>query len=204
MKGKTFSLLLAVVALLCVTAVSAQLQQDGKGPVNAYNYDEVQLANLSRACAYRFECQQGNPQDIFFYNCAYDAKSAQCQCSQGSFSKCNVTKSSLDAKQVVAMRKGGSFFSGVFGAVSGFARSALQMIIALPLWAKVAAGAIVLAVVIIFILRKRNTAGNNFRRAQLLHRVASELHEKGEEDRAKLLFEKANYYRELADGQQKV
>lgn len=202
MNGKRRVLLMAIAlaAILLPAFVSAQLSKDGKGPANAFNYTESQVSNLTLGCASRFECTQANSKDFFFYNCSYDLKSAQCQCFQGNFSSCNASRSSLGAKQVAALGKGA--FS-VMGSAKAVLAKIVFMFSSLPLLAKLAAAVIVAAVIIAVLMRMRDNASNNFRKAKSLHQEASELHDNGEEEKAKLLFEKANYLRERADEQQK-
>ncbi len=196
MKKTALILLIAVIfaALNLPALAAAHLVEDGKGPVDPLSYDEAGLAHLSLDCASEFECRQANSRAVFFYNCFYDLKSAQCQCSQGNFSECNTSRSSLDAKQLAAMGKGTTFIGAV--------KLVLEKLGSLPLLARLAAAAIVITAVIAALLRLRDNPENNFRKAKLLHQEASELHEKGDEDKAKLLFEKANYHREKAYEQQ--
>jgi hypothetical protein len=68
----------------------------------------------------------------------------------------------------------------------------------LPVLAKIAIVAVAVAAVIFVFVRFRSTAASNFRRAESLHAEATKLHENGEEEDAKLLFEKSNYHRERA------
>ena len=180
---------LLISLALMPLAAGAQLLTDGKGPVDAYNYNEQQLSELNLECGWQFECKPNDVQGVFFYNCYYDVKSAECQCAEGSLSQCNRTRSSLPAH--------GGFSLSTRGAL-GIATGAIASAAALPLLTKIGIGALILAIALLLYLRLRDSADNNLRTAKALHEKASALHEQGQEDEAKLLFEKANYHREKA------
>ena len=73
----------------------------------------------------------------------------------------------------------------------------------MPLLAKVIAGVFVLVLIFLFI-RLRDTSANNLRKAKSFHDEAASLHEEGNEEEARKLFEKSNYHREKAFEQMKV
>ena len=200
LKGKGLSslLIVAVTGMLAAIFLSqlvlAHLLENGKGKINAFNFDEAVVAHLNSDCAYRYECQRNDAKDTFFYKCYYDVHSSECQCSKGTFSSCNVSSSSLDAPRAAALKRqysgNGSvlaLFGGAFGKFSS-----------LPILAKIAIVAIAVAAVIFVFIRLRSTAARNFRMADSLHAEATKLHENGEEEDARLLFEKSNYHRERA------
>lgn len=174
--------------------VLAHLLENSHGELNAFNFDEAAAAHLSSDCAYKYECQRSDAKDTFFYNCYYDVQSSECQCSKGVFSSCNVSSSSLAASTVAALKRqysgNGSVFAFVGGVFGKFG--------ALPLLAKVAIVALAIAAVIFILTRLRDTASKNFRKAESLHAEAARLHESGDAEEAKLLFERAGYYREKA------
>lgn len=183
-----------VVSVLLPQLVLAHLLENSHGELNAFNFDEATAAHLSSDCAYRYECQRSDARDTFFYNCYYDVQSSECQCSKGAFSSCNASSSSLAASTAAALKRqysgNGSVFAFIGGVFGKFG--------ALPLLAKVVIVAVALAAVIFVLTRLRNTASKNFRKAESLHAEAARLHESGNEEEAKLLFEKAGYYREKA------
>lgn len=178
---------------------AANLLNGTRGPVDAYNYDEKLLGQLDAECGQVLECKQTDIKGVFFFNCYYDVKSGECQCSKGSISQCNSSRSSLSAKEVAGI-KGGS--NGVFGVVGAVVTKPMKLAYvkfsALPLLAKVVVLVIAVAVVIFILGRLKDSAANNLRRAKGLHEQASELHEAGNEEEAKLMFEKSNYHREKA------
>lgn len=181
----------------------AHLLQGNKGPINAFNYSEELLQHLNEDCAYSFECRQNDVKNDFLYNCYYDVQSGECQCSKGDFSKCDAGKSSLGPAELTRPKGGMAAFP--LSLVEGLAKPAKSLfgiLSSLPLAAKIAVAVIVLVAVVSLFVRLRNSMGNNLRRANALHEEATALHEKGQEEEAKLLFEKANYYREHAYEQQ--
>lgn len=188
--------LVALLAALLPVA-SAHLLDGNRGPVDAYNYDEVKAAHLNEDCAKAFECQPADAKDAYFYNCAYDVASAECQCSQGGFSRCRVASSSLDPA-VARMRSGG--VSSIAGLVTRPVKSAFAALGGMPVAAKLALLAVFVAAAFIVFSRTRDSASNNLRKARSLHERATALHEKGREEEARLLFEKSSYHREKAAG----
>lgn len=175
----------------------AHLLQGNKGPVDAYSYDEEKAAHLNDDCAEAFECRPNDIKGVYFYDCHYDAGSSECQCSEGEFSKCNAAIGSLDDKGVSRL-KGNAGLLAIAGSITGPVKSAFGALSGLPLLAKVALIAVLVAAAFVLFSRLRDNASNNIRRAQSLHQQATALHEKGDEEGAKLLFEKAGYHREKA------
>ncbi len=206
---KANSVVFLAVAILAAAAVlpqnaMAHLLQGSRGPVNAFNYADELLPHLNEDCTYSFECRHNDVKNNFLYNCYYDVQSGECQCSKGDFSKCDAGKSSLGPAELARMKSGG-MAAFPLSLVEGLAKPVKSLIgwfSSLPLAAKIAAGVIVLIAVVSLFLRLRNSLGNNLRRANALHEEATVLHEKGQEEEAKLMFEKANYYREHAYEQQ--
>ena len=200
-----FAAAVVAAALVLPQEAVAHILEGNKGPVNAFNYSEGLLQHLNSDCAYSFECQRNDVKNDFLYNCYYDVQSGECQCSKGSFSKCDASKSSLDPATVAGLKGNngaGAFPLSLIGGLAKPVNSLAALITSLPLAAKIAAGIIALAAVISLFMRLRDTLGNNLRKAKSLHEEATALHEQGQEDEAKLLFEKANYYREHAYEQQ--
>lgn len=198
-KRGMLSLLLVAAAAVLVLVLLAQsvfshLLEDGHGSLNAFNFDEATLAHLNSDCAYKYECQRSDAKDTFFYNCYYDAQSSECQCSKGAFSSCSVGSSSLDVPKAAALKRQYSGNGFVLAVVGGF----FGKFNSLPILAKIVVVAVAVAAVIFVFRRFRDTASRNFRRAESLHAEAAKLHETGNEEEAKLLFEKAGYYREKA------
>ncbi len=187
----------AMASVLLPQLVFAHLLENSHGELNAFNFDEATVAHLNSDCAYRYECQRSDAKDTFFYSCHYDVQSSECQCSKGAFSGCNVSSSSLDAPAVTALKRQ---YSGN-GSVFAFAGGVFGKFGSLPLLAKIVIVAVAIAAVIFVFRRLRGTASRNFRKAESLHAEAAKLHEAGNEEEAKLLFEKAGYYREQAYGQ---
>lgn len=186
--------------------VSAHLLDGSRGPVDAFNYDEGQVGHLDADCGEAFECRQTDVKGVFFFSCYYDVRSGECQCSKGDFSKCSVARSSFSAKEAAAAKGGGgkgvvSLVGGVVADAAGLFKFVFAKFAALPLLAKVVVLIIALAAVMFIFSRLRDNAANNLRRAKSLHEEAAALHEKGNEDEAKLRFEKSNYLREKAYGQ---
>ena len=200
-----FAAALVATAMVLPQDALAHLLQGNKGPVNAYNYTEALLQHLNSDCTYAFECQHNDVKNDFLYNCYYDVQSGECQCSKGAFSKCDASKSSLDPAVAASLK--GMTTSAAFplSLVTGLlkpVKSLVGLIASLPFAGKIAAGVLVLIAVIALFLRLRDTMNNNLRKARALHDEATALHEQGQEEEAKLLFEKANYYREHAYEQQ--
>ncbi len=197
-KARFFALIVPfVIALVAVPVAFAELN-GSKGPVDAYNYDEQKAAQLSVECSQKFECKPTDMNGAFFYGCHYDVISAECQCSSGEFSRCNVTASVLDPWEA---KKAGGSKRAVAGLVLAPFKLAFSAFGRLPLPARAAIVIGLVAAAIFIFLRTRNTPSNNLRRAQSLHARATALHEKGQEDEARILFEKSNYYREKANGE---
>ncbi len=199
--------LLMVFAIAAVAVIpqltAANLLNGTKGPVDAYNYDEKLVGQLDVECGQVLECRQTDVKGVFFFNCYYDVKSAECQCSKGGFSYCNASRSSLSAKEAAAL-KGGSR-KDVFGLAGVVAADVVKpfkfvfaKFAALPMFAKLAVLVIAVAAVIFIFSRLKDNAANNLRKAKELHEQASEQHESGNEEEAKLMFEKSNYHREKA------
>lgn len=193
-------LIIAVVLTAAVLpeVVLAHLLTGNRGPIDAFNYDERQVDHLNADCKKAIECKQTDIKNIFFFNCYYDVRSGECQCSKGDFSKCDLA----------AANKGSG--DGNKGVVSLIAADAVKpfkfvyaKLAALPLLAKVAVLLVVAAAVIFILARLKDNSKNNLRRAGSLHEEASVLHERGNEDEAKSLFEKSNYLREKAYDQMK-
>lgn len=86
----------------------------------------------------------------------------------------------------------------VLSSVSSAAQGIYGAFLGLPLLAKAALAAIAAAALFFLFSRLRDNDSNNLRKARSLHERASSLHEKGQEDEAKLLFEKSDYHREKA------
>ncbi|MBI2143386.1 hypothetical protein HYU20_03525 [Candidatus Woesearchaeota archaeon] len=186
----------------------AHLLEGTKGPADAFNYDEGQLRHLDDDCGYAFECKQTDVKDVFFFNCYYDLKSGECQCSKGSFSQCGAARSALAAEGKGAAKGGsGKGVVSLVGAVVADVAKPFKLVYAtfaaLPLLAKLAVLFMAAAAAIFIFARLRDNAANNLRRAKSLHEKASALHGKGNADEAKLLFEKSNYLREKAYEQMK-
>ncbi len=198
--------LVMVFAIAAVAVVpqlaSAHLLNGTKGPVDAFNYDEKLVGHLDEDCGKLLECRQTDAKDVFFFNCYYDVKSGECQCSKGSFSQCNVGSSSLSTREVAAIKGGSKGVFGMAGAVVANVAKPVKLVYmkfsALPLFAKVLVVVIALAAVIFIFRRFRDNVANNLRKANELHGQASELHEGGNEEEARLKFEKSNYHREKA------
>ena len=197
-------LMLVVIAAAAVIPqlVQAHLLNGTKGPVDAFNYDGKLVQHLDVDCGQALECKQTDAKNVFFFSCYYDVGSAECQCSKGDFSRCNVSSSSLDAKQAAAIQNSGG---GANKGILGLARSAFaapgfffSRFMGLPLLAKLFILAVAAAAVILAFNRLKDSAANNLRTAKDLHEEASVLNEKGEEDKAKALLDKSNYYREKA------
>lgn len=182
-----------MASVLLPQLVLAHLLENSHGPVTAFNYDEETLAHLNKDCSYKYECQPTDIKGEFFFSCYYDAKSGECQCSKGEFSKCDAAKSSLGS---AAAATGG--IGGVFGAVKVTVKVAFGLFDSFPTLAKAAILAIAAAAVVFAFSRLRNTASNNLRKAGKFHEQATRLHESGDEEGAKLLFERSNYHREKA------
>ena len=200
-----FAAALVATAMVLPQDALAHLLQGNKGPVNAYNYTETLLQHLNSDCTYSFECQHNDVKNDFLYNCYYDVQSSECQCSKGAFSKCDASKSSLDAATAARLKGANASAAFPLALVSGLAKpvkSLVGLIVSLPLAGKIAAGVLVLIAVIALFMRLRDTLNNNIRKARALHDEATALHEQGQEEEAKQLFEKANYYREHAYEQQ--
>lgn len=179
--------------------VSAHLLNGTEGPVDAFNYDETLIGHLNEDCGRAIECRQTDVKGVFFFSCYYDVKSGECQCSKGDFSKCDAARSSLSAKESAAIKGSGNGVLGFVGAVAAKPfKLAYVKFAALPLLAKVVVLVIALAVLVFILRRLRNNAANNLRKARELHEQASGLHESGDEEGAKLLFEKSDYHREKA------
>lgn len=178
---------------------SAHLLNGTKGPVDAFNYDETLVGPLNEDCGQALECRQTDVNGVFFFNCYYDVKSGECQCSKGEISQCNASRSSLTTEQA-AVLKGSS--NGVLGFVGAVVAKPFKLayvkFAALPLLAKVVVLVIALAAITFIFSRFRDNAANNLRKARELHEQASGLHESGDEEGAKLLFEKSDYHREKA------
>ncbi len=188
------AIIVAIIASVFLPQlVFAHLLENGHGPITAFNYDEEALVHLNVDCAYKYECQPTDSKGEFFFGCYYDAKSGECQCSKGEFSKCDAAKSSLGSS---AAATGG--IGGVFGAVKVTAKVTFGLFNSLPALAKVAILAIAAVAAVFAFSRLRNTASNNLRKAGELHEQATMLHESGDEEEAKLLFERSNYHRERA------
>ena len=196
MKGQVGLLVFVVMAAAFAVLpqlVFAHLLENGKGPVDAFNFDEATASHLNDDCAYKYECQPTYLKDEYFFGCRYDVSSAECQCSKGGLSKCDAGRSSLaSAKPSFIKGFPVALVGGVFGKFGK-----------LPFFAKAIVAIAVLVAAVVLFMRARDNAANNFRRARALHTKASEMHEKGDEDDAKLLFEKSNYHREKAYGQMK-
>ncbi len=170
----------------------AHLLDGNRGPVDAFNYDEETAAHLNEDCAMAFECMPNDVKGVFFYGCHYDAHSAECQCSEGELSKCDVSASSLGSKE--AARLSGRS-AGLF-TIAAPVKSAFGAFSDLPFAAKAALAVVAAVALLILLSRMRDNAQNNLRKAKSLHERASAMHEKGNEDEAKALFEKASHYRE--------
>ena len=200
-----FAAAVVAAALVLPQEAVAHLLEGNKGPVNAFNYSEGLLQHLNSDCAHSFECRRNDVKNDFMYNCYYDVQSGECQCSKGSFSKCDASKSSPNPAMAAGLKGNNSASAFPLSLIGGLAKpvkSLVEILNSLPLAAKIAAGIIALVVVISLFLRLRDTMANNLRKARALHDAATALHEQGQEDEAKLLFEKANYYREHAYEQQ--
>ena len=188
--------------------VSAHLLEGNKGTVDAFNYDERQVEHLNEDCGQAFECRQADIKGVFFFNCYYDVRSGECQCSKGSFSQCGVARSALAAGGEGAAKGGsGKGVVGIVGAVFADFAKPFKLVYAtfaaLPLLVKIAALIAIAAFVIFIFVRMKDNAANNLRRAKSLHEEASALHEGGNEEEARLRFEKSNYLREKAYEQMK-
>ncbi len=185
--------------------VSGHLLNGTRGPVDAFNYDEALVGHLNEDCGRALECRQTDIKGVFFFSCYYDVKSGECQCSKGDFSKCDAARSSLSAGEAASLKGSSRGVLGLAGAVvvnvAKPVKQAYVKFAALPLVGK-AAILVIVAVAVIFILRRlQDSASNSLRKARELHEQASGLHEKGDEEGAKLLFEKSDYHREKAYGQ---
>ena len=138
----------AVVAAAMVLPQDAvaHLLQNGKGPVNAFNYTEELLQHLNSDCASAFECRRNDVKNDFLYNCHYDVQSGECQCSKGGFSKCDVGKSSLGPAEAAGLngnnRAPSAFLLSLVGSLATPVKSAVGLFNSLPLAAKIAAGVI--------------------------------------------------------------
>ncbi len=88
-----------------------------------------------------------------------------------------------------------------FSYLKSAAEYAINSLIGLSLSKKIAILAVLAFIALIAYLRRRDTAGNNLRRARALHRKALELHEKGETEEATGHYKKAAEYREKAEAQ---
>lgn len=207
---------LFVIAAVVLTAavlpeiVLAHLLNGNRGAIDAFNYDEGQLRHLDGDCGYAVECKQTDVKGVFFFSCYYDLRSGECQCSKGSFSQCSVARSALAAEGEGAAKGGSGKGKGIVslvGAVVADVAKPFKLVYAtfaaLPLLAKLAVLFMAAAAAIFIFARLRDNAANNLRRAKFLHEKASALHGKGNEDEAKLLFEKSNYLREKAYEQMK-
>ncbi|MBI2176273.1 hypothetical protein HYU40_02895 [Candidatus Woesearchaeota archaeon] len=195
--------LLVVFAIAAAAVIpqlaSAHLLNGNKGPVDAFNYDEAIVGHLNEDCSQAFECRQTDVNGVFFFSCYYDVKSGECQCSKGDFSKCDASRSSLTPKEAASLQGRSNGVLGFVGAVAAKPfKLAYVKFAALPLPAKVVVLVIALAAVIFIFSRLRDNAANNLRKAKELHEHASELHEAGNEEEAKLIFEKSSYHREKA------
>ncbi len=192
------AVLAAAVAL--PQAALAHLLQGNKGPASAFNYTEELLHHLDEDCVYSFECRNTDAKGDFLYGCHYDLQSGECQCSRGGFSECDVGKSSLAPAEISRLKGAGGLafpfsFAGVVAKPVGYV---VGLFSSLPLVAKIAVGIIVLVAVVSLVAKLRNALGDDLRKAKSLHAEASVLHEQGQEEEAKLTFEKANYHREQA------
>ena len=189
-----------LAAVVLPEAVLAHLLNGNNGPVDAFNYDEGQLKHLDSDCAASFECKPNDVNGVYFYNCYYDVYSSECQCSEGEFSRCNVGKSSLSPSQAASLSKGfgRGFPFTLVGMAVGSVKGAFEKFGALPILAKIVILLLAAAAVVFIYNRLKDNAANNLRNAAELHDRATSLHEKGDEETARLLFEKANYYREKA------
>ncbi len=88
-----------------------------------------------------------------------------------------------------------------FSYAKNAAEYALGLLRELSLSTKITIFAIIAFIALMAYLRRRDTAGNNIRRARELHRKALELHEKGEAEEAAGHYKKASEYREKAEAQ---
>ena len=84
------------------------------------------------------------------------------------------------------------------GSIVAVPRLFYRMFLALPLLAKIFVLAVAAVAVIFAFNRLKDSAANNLRAARELHEEATELHESGNEEEAKVVFEKSNYHREKA------
>ena len=193
-------------AVVIPQAAVAHLLQGNRGPVNAFNYTEGLLPHLDEDCAYSFECRNTDVKDEFLYGCHYDLQSGECQCSRGGFSSCNSSKSSLAPAEVARLKGAGglAFPLSLAGTVARPVEYVVGLFGSLPLAAKIAVGVIILVAVVSLVAKLRSALGNDLRKAKLLHAEATALHEQGQEEEAKLRFEKANYHREQAYEQQRI
>ncbi len=82
--------------------------------------------------------------------------------------------------------------------MAGTILNALAAANSLPLLAKAAIAAAVAAAIVVAFLRLRDNASNRLRKAKMLHEKAIRLHQGGEEEKARLLFEKSGFHRERA------
>ncbi len=188
------------VAVVIPQLVQAHLLNGSKGPVDAFNYDEKLVRHLDVDCGMAFECKQTDVKSAFLFNCYYDVKSGECQCSKGGFSNCNVSRSSLSVKEAAAIKASSNSkgILGLAGSVVAVPKLFFSGFLGLPLLARLFILAVAVAAIVLAFNRLRDSAANNLRTAKDLHEEASELHEKGEEDKAKALLEKSNYHREKA------
>jgi len=183
-----------LAAFLSAQLASAHLLEGNRGKVDAFNYDLEQVKHLDEDCASAFECRPNDAKSVFFNNCRYDVYSSECQCSEGDFSRCNLSRSSVSGREAAAFR--GNDREGLLAAAFGWLGS-------VPIAFKVAAVALLAVAAIAIVSRHRDNAVNNLRRARMLHEKASRLHDAGKEEQAKALFDRSNYLRERAEGQQK-
>ncbi|MBI2145384.1 hypothetical protein HYU18_03625 [Candidatus Woesearchaeota archaeon] len=197
-KPALFAVFAAIVAAVMPVAGFAHLLDGNRGPVDAYDYDEVQAAHLNEDCAYEFECRPNDQKGVYFYGCYYDVGSSECQCSEGELSRCNRAVSSLAGQP---SKSGGLLSFG--GSVAGPLKSSFGSFGSLPLLVKVALVAVAAGLFFMVFTRLRDSVSNNLRRARSFHEKGTSLHEKGLEEEARLMFEKANYYRERAQEQAK-
>lgn len=189
---------IAAVVVLLPRPAFAHLLDGNRGPVDAFNYDEEKAAHLDGDCSRAFECKPNDVKGVFFYGCHYDVHSSECQCSEGEFSKCDVSASSLGPKEAARLSGGGAGLFAIAGSIAAPVKSVFGAFSGLPLVAKAALAVIAAFALFALFSRMRDNASNNLRKAQSLHERASALHEKGKEEEAKALFEKANFHRERA------
>jgi hypothetical protein len=195
-------LIIAITLTLGIftTSVFAHILEDGRGPVDPFNfneYDEETLAHLDKDCSEAFECQTTGFENEYFSNCKYDVQSSECQCSKGDISQCNTASSSLNEKEISSLKGEGfkiPFVGTAFGSVKGIS----GRFSTIPILAKIAALVIALVIFLAIFSRLKDNISNNLRKARSLHKKATNLHEDGDEKEAKVLFDKSNYHREKA------